>query len=175
FAVELGTPEWEQLIGRMLIPRLPEIIAQRAHVLREGRDAAVRSIRERLPEWEVPTVDGGLSLWVDLGAPLSGALVMGVRSEGVLLSAAQALRRTAIASSRLQKSPTGRKARVLQRYRSARKRVPRPDSYSSTSPAGAPSRSSTRQRPQPSRINVCSGRRRTAEAVPVGAVRAAVM
>jgi DNA-binding transcriptional MocR family regulator len=87
FAVELGTPEWEQLIGRMLIPRLPEIIAQRAHVLREGRDAAVRSIRERLPEWEVPAVDGGLSLWVDLGAPLSGALVMGVRSEGVLLSA----------------------------------------------------------------------------------------
>ncbi|MCC4907163.1 PLP-dependent aminotransferase family protein [Microbacterium sp. cx-59] len=87
FAIELGTPEWEQLIARTLVPRLPEIIAQRAHVLREGRDALVDALHERLPEWSIPTVDGGLSLWVDLGAPLSGALVMGVRSEGVLLSA----------------------------------------------------------------------------------------
>lgn len=87
FAVELGTPEWEQLVARTLLPRLPEIVAQRAHLLRAGRDAAVGALGAALPEWSVPRVDGGVSLWVDLDAPLSGALVMAVRSEGVLLSA----------------------------------------------------------------------------------------
>jgi DNA-binding transcriptional MocR family regulator len=87
FAVELGTPEWEQLVARTLLPRLPEIVAQRAHVLRAGRDAAVRTLGAALPEWSVPRADGGVSLWVELDAPLSGALVMAVRSEGVLLSA----------------------------------------------------------------------------------------
>ncbi|WP_159499975.1 PLP-dependent aminotransferase family protein [Microbacterium sp. 18062] len=87
FAVELGTPEWEQLVARLLLPRLPEIVAQRAHLLRAGRDAAVMALRESLPEWGVPHADGGVSLWVDLDAPLSGALVMGLRSAGVLLSA----------------------------------------------------------------------------------------
>ncbi len=87
FAVELGTPEWEQLVARTLLPRLPEIVAQRAHLLRAGRDAAVRTLAAALPQWSVPRADGGVSLWVELDAPLSGALVMAVRSEGVLLSA----------------------------------------------------------------------------------------
>ena len=87
FAIELGTPEWEQLVSRILLPRLPEIIAQRAHVLRAGRDTAVRALRATLPEWAVPEVDGGVALWVGLDAPLSGALVMAARSHGLLLSA----------------------------------------------------------------------------------------
>lgn len=87
FAIELGTPEWEQLVARMLLPRFPEIIAQRAHLLRAGRDSAVRALGEALPEWAVPRVDGGVALWVDLDAPLSGALVMAARSRGLLLSA----------------------------------------------------------------------------------------
>jgi DNA-binding transcriptional MocR family regulator len=87
FAHELGTPEWEQAVAAALVPRMPEIVRQRAELLREGRDTAVDALRRVLPEWRVPDVHGGVSLWVELDAPLSGALVMAVREEGVLLSA----------------------------------------------------------------------------------------
>ncbi len=40
-----------------------------------------------LPEWRVPHVHGGVSLWIELDAALSSAVVMDVRSHGVLLSA----------------------------------------------------------------------------------------
>ena len=84
---DLGTPELEQDIARRLVARLDEIVTQRAHVLGEGRDAVTAALRERLPEWAVPEVRGGVSLWVGLDAPLSSALVMDVRSRGLLLSA----------------------------------------------------------------------------------------
>jgi DNA-binding transcriptional MocR family regulator len=87
FAHELGTPEWEQAVATALLPRMPEIIRQRAQLLRDGRDAAVEALHRLLPEWRVPQAHGGVSLWVELDAPLSGALVLAVREEGVLLSA----------------------------------------------------------------------------------------
>lgn len=86
FAVELGTPEWEQHLATLLLPRLPEIIEQRAALLRTGRDTVVQALGVLLPQWRVPEVRGGVALWVELDAPLSGAVVMAVRSEGVLLS-----------------------------------------------------------------------------------------
>lgn len=84
---DLGTAEFEQAIAERLVPRLDEIAAQRAVLLREGRDAATRALAERLPEWRVPEVHGGVALWVELDAPLSSALVMAARSRGLLLSA----------------------------------------------------------------------------------------
>lgn len=86
-AHDLGTPEFEQAVAALLFARMPEIIGQRSHLLREGRDALVTSIERLLPEWHVPRVDGGVSLWVGLDAPLSASLVMEARSHGVLLSA----------------------------------------------------------------------------------------
>ncbi len=56
-------------------------------MLREGRDAVVEAIARLLPEWRVPEVHGGVSLWIGLDAPLSSTLVMDVRSRGLLLSA----------------------------------------------------------------------------------------
>ena len=41
----------------------------------------------RLPEWDVPAVHGGVSLWIGLGEPLSSSLVMSARRRGLLLSA----------------------------------------------------------------------------------------
>ncbi|MDZ8201910.1 PLP-dependent aminotransferase family protein [Microbacterium sp. SSW1-59] len=84
---DLGTPELEQDIARRLVTRMDEIVAQRAHVLGVGRDALVETLREELPEWAVPSVHGGVSLWVELDAPLSSALVLDVRARGLLLSA----------------------------------------------------------------------------------------
>ena len=86
-AHDLGTPEFEQAIATRLLGRFDEIVAQRSELLRSGRDALVDALRGALPSWDVPDVHGGVSLWIELGAPLSSALVMEARSRGLLLSA----------------------------------------------------------------------------------------
>jgi DNA-binding transcriptional MocR family regulator len=86
-AHDLGTPEFEQAVAAVLFARMPEIIEQRSHLLREGRDAVAAALRSRIPQWSVPRVAGGVSLWVGLDAPLSAGLVLEARSHGVLLSA----------------------------------------------------------------------------------------
>ncbi|MDQ1206806.1 PLP-dependent aminotransferase family protein [Microbacterium sp. SORGH_AS_0862] len=87
FPIELGTPDWEQHVATLLLPHLPEVIAQRAHLLRTGRDTVSAALAEQLPEWTVPAVDGGVALWVELDRPFSSALVLAACAEGILLSA----------------------------------------------------------------------------------------
>lgn len=84
---DLGTAEFEQAVATRLVRRMPEILPQRAELLRQGRDAAVDALRDLLPSWTVPLPRGGVSLWVELDAPRSGGLVLAARREGVLLSA----------------------------------------------------------------------------------------
>ena len=84
---DLGTPDFEQAVAARLLARFPEIVSQRSLLLREGRDALVAALRERLPAWKVPSVGGGVSLWVELDAPLSSGLVLAARDEGLYLSA----------------------------------------------------------------------------------------
>ncbi|MGW9114949.1 MocR-like transcription factor YczR [Microbacterium sp. NPDC055683] len=84
---DLGTPDFEQVVVDRLMPFMPEIIAQRADLLRDGRDAVVEELAHRLPDWRAAPPDGGVALWVELGAPRSSALVLAARRAGVLLSA----------------------------------------------------------------------------------------
>lgn len=84
---DLGTPELEQAVAISLLPRMAEIVPQRAAHLRAGRDAVAAALGELLPQWRVPTVTGGLALWVELEAPLSSPLVLAARSRGLYLSA----------------------------------------------------------------------------------------
>ncbi len=86
-AHDLGTPEFEQAIATRLLEHFDDIVEQRSQLLRSGRDAVVEALRPALPSWGVPDVRGGVSLWIELDAPLSSALVMEARSRGVLLSA----------------------------------------------------------------------------------------
>ena len=86
-AHDLGTPEFEQAVAARLFAHLPEILDQRERLLREGHDVLVEALGRRLPGWTVPRVHGGVSLWVELDAPLSSALVMAARSHGLYLSA----------------------------------------------------------------------------------------
>lgn len=86
-AHDLGTPEFEQAVSAALFADFASITAQRSSLLRAGRDALVDALGRELPEWRVPDVRGGVSLWIELDAALSSALVMDVRSRGVLLSA----------------------------------------------------------------------------------------
>ncbi|QEW03349.1 PLP-dependent aminotransferase family protein [Microbacterium lushaniae] len=84
---DLGTPEFEQAVAAALLPRMPEIIVQRGERLRTGRDALSAALASLLPQWQVPRVHGGVSLWVELDAPLSSPLVIAARSRGLYLSA----------------------------------------------------------------------------------------
>lgn len=86
-AHDLGTPEFEQAVAAALLGELPDIVAQRSHLLREGRDSVIAALRDALPEWRIPQPQGGVSLWIELDAPLSSPLVLDVRSRGLLLSA----------------------------------------------------------------------------------------
>ncbi len=86
-AHDLGTPEFEQAVAARLFAHLPEILDQRERLLREGHDVLVEALGRHLPGWTVPRVHGGVSLWVELDAPLSSALVMAARSHGLYLSA----------------------------------------------------------------------------------------
>ncbi|WP_109211154.1 MULTISPECIES: PLP-dependent aminotransferase family protein [Microbacterium] len=86
-AHDLGTPEFEQAVATRLLDRFDEIVQQRSALLRSGRDAVISALTGALPEWEIPEAHGGVSLWIELGKPLSSPLVMEARSRGVLLSA----------------------------------------------------------------------------------------
>jgi DNA-binding transcriptional MocR family regulator len=86
-AHDLGTPEFEQAIATHLLAHFDEIVLQRSQLLRAGRDALVNTLRSVIPSWDIPVVHGGVSLWIELGSPLSSALVMEARSHGLLLSA----------------------------------------------------------------------------------------
>ncbi len=86
-AHDLGTPEFEQAVACALFEDFAAITAQRSALLRAGRDAVTDALRAHLPSWRIPHAPGGVALWIELDAPLSSALVMHVRSRGVLLSA----------------------------------------------------------------------------------------
>ncbi|MBI5160908.1 MAG: PLP-dependent aminotransferase family protein [Micrococcales bacterium] len=89
FANDLGTPMLEQLIVAELMPDLERILAARRAVLRENRDHVVTQLRRRMPEWHVPLPDGGLTVWVNLGRPLSSALALRAREGGLLIASGQ--------------------------------------------------------------------------------------
>ena len=84
---DLGTPALEQLVVKNLLPQMDEILAVRREQLRRGRDYLETSIAQAFPEWRVPHVDGGLTAWINLGAPVSSQLTLAARAEGLLLAA----------------------------------------------------------------------------------------
>jgi len=86
-AGDLGTPMLDQLLVKNLLDDFDSVLEQRRGLLRAGRDHLERALAEAFPEWIVPHVDGGLTTWVQLGAPVSSQLVLAARNEGLLLAA----------------------------------------------------------------------------------------
>lgn len=86
-AGDLGTPVLDQLFATRVLADYKSMLAQRREHLRTGRDHLVAALRERLPEWEVPDVSGGLTLWVNLGVPVSSSLTLAARDHGLLIAA----------------------------------------------------------------------------------------
>ena len=84
---DLGTPLLEQLVVTELLSDYDAILETRRSQLRTGRDQLIRSLADRLPQWRMGTPDGGLTVWVNLGAPVSSQLTLAARNEGLLLAA----------------------------------------------------------------------------------------
>ena len=86
-AGDLGTPILEQLIVTELLGDYDGILELRRRQLREGRDFLAAQLAQKLPEWEVPVAAGGLTAWVNLGAPVSSQLTLAARNEGLQIAA----------------------------------------------------------------------------------------
>ena len=86
-ANDLGTPVLEQLMVIRLLDELPGILDSRRVLLCAGRDRLAAGLAERFPEWQVPQVDGGITMWVNLGRPVSSQLALAARAQGLLLPA----------------------------------------------------------------------------------------
>ena len=86
-AGDLGTPVIEQMVAADVLGDYDEFLARRSVQLRESRDLLGDLLRKHLPDWDVPTVHGGLSLWVGLGSPLSSALAAACQRRGVRITA----------------------------------------------------------------------------------------
>jgi DNA-binding transcriptional MocR family regulator len=86
-AGDLGTPVLEQLIVADLLGDMERVLEARAAHLRRGRDHLVAGLRAAFPGWSVPSPAGGLSTWVNLGAPVSSQLTVAARQHGLAVAA----------------------------------------------------------------------------------------
>ena len=86
-AGDLGTPLIDQLVLVRVLENFDPLLEQRRAWLRAGRAALEASIATNLPDWNVPHPRGGLSAWVNLGAPVSSQLAIAARNEGLVIAA----------------------------------------------------------------------------------------
>ena len=86
-ATDLGGPVLEQLIAARLIDDLEPVVQARRAELTGARDHLLGRLGDAFPSWRPSHPTGGLSLWVDLGAPVSSRLVGAARRQDVLLAA----------------------------------------------------------------------------------------
>ncbi len=85
--VDMSGPVLDQLVAARLLRYGDAILPARRDLLRTQRDTLVAALRAELPEWRFRVPAGGLSLWVELDAPVSGALSRAAESYGVRLAA----------------------------------------------------------------------------------------
>ncbi len=87
FTSDLGTPVFEQLVLVELMAEYDAILQERRAYLRAGRDHLVAELHRKLPQWHVPHAPGGLTVWVNLEAPLSSQLALASRNHGLVIAA----------------------------------------------------------------------------------------
>lgn len=73
-ALDLGTAVLEQLIAARLLDGTDEVLAERREILRTRRAFLLDLLERRLPDWRPGNGIGGMSLWIQLPAPMSTAL-----------------------------------------------------------------------------------------------------
>ncbi|MEU3774968.1 PLP-dependent aminotransferase family protein [Streptomyces sp. NPDC032472] len=73
----------DQLVALPLLEGVERSLPIRLAELRSRREVLVRALEEHTPEWSWQVPPGGLSLWVDLGEPVSSALAERAAAGGV--------------------------------------------------------------------------------------------
>jgi DNA-binding transcriptional MocR family regulator len=81
---ELGTALLEQCIAVELLADMPALTSHVRRRLRAGRNAVENGVTG-IPGFRMPPTPGGLSAWVDIGAPLSTSLSLAARDRGLVL------------------------------------------------------------------------------------------
>ncbi len=86
-SLDLGVPLLEQLVATDLIGEGADLLEHRRTQLRASRDAALAAVGQHLPDWSVERPGGGMTLWCELPAALSSALVPRAERHDVLIAA----------------------------------------------------------------------------------------
>ncbi len=86
-AFDMSSPVVDQLLAAELIQGGSDLLASRREKLRVQRDALITAFHVCLPEWKFQVPRGGLSLWVDLGEPVSTLLTARAESYQIRLAA----------------------------------------------------------------------------------------
>jgi DNA-binding transcriptional MocR family regulator len=73
---DLAGSALDQLVATALLPRLDEIAILRRAELLPRRDALLAALTRQLPGWRWSVPEGGLSVWVELDAPLATPLTL---------------------------------------------------------------------------------------------------
>jgi DNA-binding transcriptional MocR family regulator len=85
-AVDMAGPVLDQLVAAHLLDRRAEVIPARRAQLRARRDALATLLNAHLPGWSFKLPRGGVSLWVELDAPVSTALAQAALEHGLRLA-----------------------------------------------------------------------------------------
>ncbi len=74
-SIDLGTSVIEQLAAaRLLTLRADDVLPERREILKGRRTLLLNLLEQHLPEWRPLPGTGGMSLWVQLPAPVSSAM-----------------------------------------------------------------------------------------------------
>ncbi|MGB8407935.1 MAG: PLP-dependent aminotransferase family protein, partial [Mycobacterium sp.] len=73
-AVDMGTAIVDQLASARLLDRADELLPERRELLRRRRELLKSLLQEHLPDWTPNQGGGGMTLWIQLPAPMSSAL-----------------------------------------------------------------------------------------------------
>lgn len=85
-ALDLGTPLLEQLVLAELLADADRIVADRCAQIRGRRDALVEALGAHVPHWGFRAPAGGLSLWCDIGEPVSSRFAVVAEQHGVRIA-----------------------------------------------------------------------------------------
>ncbi|QCX79950.1 2-aminoadipate transaminase [Streptomyces sp. YIM 121038] len=80
---DMATPVIEQLVALHLLEGMEATLHARIASLRASRAALAAALARHVPEWRWQLPPGGLSLWVDLGAPVASAVARAALGQGV--------------------------------------------------------------------------------------------
>ncbi len=83
---DMASPIIDQLLAAELIRTGGDMLDYRRQMLRAQRDALVEALHSHLPDWKFQVPSGGLSLWVNLGEPISTVLVARAESYRIRLA-----------------------------------------------------------------------------------------